>query len=185
MKPKFFNKFKKTYFWPIFPFFWGKKLCRKYEKIDDPIPRKHTDRMKGVGVGGLNPIWQDPSSTAGEGGGDPWQSCKPHHFSLRIILTFHIFPNTSSILTQHVAPIWCRENKLGNNTSHIASYHGMHKAWREMKQCFKCYAFAKMLSLLICTNCIEQVFCQQWICKIILISSLILLHLFEDIKWKW
>ena len=25
--------------------------------------------MKGVGVGGLNPIWQDPSSTAGEGGG--------------------------------------------------------------------------------------------------------------------
>ena len=118
-------------------------------------------------------------------GGGPWQSCKPHHFSLRIIVTFHIFPNTSSILTQHVAPMWCRENKLGNNTSHIASYHGMHKAWREMKQCFKCYAFAKMLSLLICIICIEQVFCQQWIRKIILISSLILLHLFEDIKWKW
>ena len=63
--PKFFFKFKKPYFWPIFPILGAKKVfpknlavthnlirvsvppCQNSEKPNDPIPRKQPDRQQG------------------------------------------------------------------------------------------------------------------------------------------
>ena len=61
---KFFNKFKKPYFWPILPtfeaIFFPKNLtlshttsyrflepCQNLEKTNDTIPKKHLDKQKG------------------------------------------------------------------------------------------------------------------------------------------
>ena len=61
---KFFNKFKKPYFWSIFPILGAKNFllenpalsrttaygflapCQNLEKNNDAIPRKHPDRRK-------------------------------------------------------------------------------------------------------------------------------------------
>ena len=61
---KFFNKFKKTYFWPTFPIFGAKKFfpenlalssttsyrflapCQNLEKTNNKIPRKRPERFR-------------------------------------------------------------------------------------------------------------------------------------------